>query len=328
MDDDQIMQQETQNEGSDSFLDGWDDGPEREETAPAGEAETGAGDQAEAPAGDGGEIPDGGPGGSGGDTQPGGAPDAPGQDGPEAGGKEPPPEGPGKDAPPPEEKDAPAPRTWTLNHQGQPVTISEADVPALAQKGLDYDRLRASYDEARPVMDLFRGFAERSGKTVPEFVAQLRIQAKQAAGISEAEARQAVELEDREARIAAKEEYDRRQQEEARQAQAFQQQRQARVQADIQEFIRVFPDAARDFQNIPKEVWDAVNGGMSLVAAYAYYNNAQANAREQAEEAERARREAVQRQNQKNAANSAGSMKSAGSSHGPKDPFAEGFDED
>lgn len=325
---DDIMQQETQNESGDSFLDGWDDGPEREETAPAVEAETGAGDQAEAPAGDGGEGPDGGPGGSGGDTTPGGTPDAPGQDGPEAGGKEPPPEGPGKDAPPPEDRDLPTPRTWTLNHMGQPVTISEADVPALAQKGLDYDRLRASYDEARPVMDLFRGFAERSGKTVPEFVAQLRIQAKQAAGISEAEARQAVELEDREARIAAKEEYDRRQQEEARQAQAFQQQRQARVQADIQEFIRVFPDAARDFQNIPKEVWDAVNGGMSLVAAYAYYNNAQANAREQAEEAERARREAVQQQNQKNAANSAGSMKSAGNSYGPKDSFAEGFDED
>lgn len=328
MDDDQIMQQEPQSEGGDSFLDGWDDGPEREEAAPAGEAETGVGDQAESPAGDGGESPDGGQGESGGDTQPGGAPEQPGQDGPEAGGKEPPPEGAGEDATPPEGKNLPAPRTWTLNHQGQPVTISETDVPALAQKGLDYDRLRASYDEARPVMDLFRGFAERSGKTVPEFVAQLRIQAKQAAGISEAEARQAVELEDREARIAAKEEYDRRQQEEARQAQAFQQQRQARVQADIQEFIRVFPDAARDFQNIPKEVWDAVNGGMSLVAAYAYYNNAQASAREQAAEAERARREAVQRQNRKNTENSTGSMRSAGGNHGPKDPFLEGWDED
>lgn len=323
---DDIMRQEPRSEGGDSFWDGWNDGAGQEEAAPAGEAETGAGGQAEA--GDGGENPDGGPGGSGGDTPPGGAPDATGQDGPEAGGETPPHEGPGKDAPPPEDKPREPPRTWTLNHMGQPVTISEADVPALAQKGLDYDRLQASYDEARPVMDLFRGFAERSGKTVPEFVAQLRIQAKQAAGISEAEARQAVELEDREARIAAREENDRRQQEEARQAQAFQQQRQARMQADIQEFIRVFPDAARDFQNIPQQVWDAVNGGMSLVAAYAYYNNAQANAREQAAEAERARREAVQRQNQKNAAISAGSMKSAGNNHGPKDPFWEGFDEE
>ena len=325
---DNIMQQETRNEGGDSFLDGWDDGPEREEETPAGDAETGAGDQAEAPAGDGGKSPNSEKGGSGGETSPGNTPGTPEQAGGEDGGKESPSAKPDQDAQPPEDKPREPPKTWTLNHQGQPVTIQEADVPALAQKGLDYDRLRASYDEARPVMDLFRGFAERSGKTVPEFVAQLRIQAKQAAGISEAEARQAVEMEDREARIAAKEEYDRRKQEEARQAQAFQQQRQARVQADIQEFIRVFPDAARDFQNIPKEVWDAVNGGMSLVAAYAYYNNAQANAREQAEEAERARREAVQRQNQKNAANSAGSMKSTGSSHGPKDPFAEGFDED
>lgn len=309
---DDIMQQETQEEEGGGFLEGWDDdGTELDEAGPAGEQE---------------DVPPGEEGQGGAEEQPEAAPEQPGA---EDGGSEPPAGEPGKDAPPPEARDVPAPKTWVLNHMGQPLTISEADVPALAQKGLEYDRIRASYEEARPVMDLFRGFAEQAGKTVPEFVTQLRIQAKQASqGVSEEEARRAVEMEDREIRVSAQEEDARQRQEADRQTRAFQQQRQARMQADIQEFIRVFPDAARDFQNIPQEVWDAVNGGMSLVGAYARYSAAQASAREQAAEAERARREAVQRRNQKNAANSTGSMRSAGGNHGPKDPFMEGFEED
>lgn len=66
------------------------------------------------------------------------------------------------------------PRTWTLNHLGQSIAASEADMVTLAQKGLDYDRIRVGYDEARPVMDLFRDFAKRAGKTVPEYLASIR----------------------------------------------------------------------------------------------------------------------------------------------------------
>lgn len=322
--DEDIMQQEPQNEGADSFMEGWEDtSPMQEEEASSepGE-ERGGSDEGENPQSAGAdsslsegsqEIPSEAPA-----SSEGTAGDPAGQ--------------PGGDGQAAEQQEsgtqpAPPPKMWTLTRDGQPVTISEADVPVLAQKGLEYDRLRTAYDEARPVMELFRGFAQQAGIPVQDYVARLRIQAKQTQGMDDQTARQAVELEDREARIAAQEAEDRRRQEAQRQSQARQQRRQERVQADIQEFIQVFPNAARDFQNIPKEVWDAVNGGMSLVAAYSRYNNAQAEANAQAQAEEQRRQEAVQRQNAQNAANSVGSMKSAGNNHGPKDPFLEGWDE-
>lgn len=323
--DEKDMQQQTEPQ-EDGFLDGWEEtGPEleAEEAAVDGEVQTetqpeeqekdgpdGGAEQTTGTTGgvDGGaaQSGDGGPGGegappAGGSGQPGGQPD----------GQQPP----------------PAPKTWTLNHMGQSVTISEADVPGLAQKALDYDRVRASYDEARPVMDLFRGFAQQAGMSVQEYVGRLRMQAKQMEGMDEAAARQAVEMEDREFRVASQEAEGRARQEAARRAQAAQARRQERINADIQEFIGVYPDAARDFKSIPQEVWDAVNGGMSLVAAYTQYKNAQSRAAAQAEEAERQRQEAVRQQNAQNAANSTGSMKSAGNNNGPKDPFLEGWDE-
>lgn len=309
--DEKDMQQQTEPQ-EDGFLDGWEEtGPELEAEAASGDGEVQNKTNQEAqekdgPAGGAAQPEGGGPGEegvppAGGSGRPGGQPD----------GQQPP----------------PAPKTWTLNHMGQSVTISEADVPGLAQKALDYDRVRASYDEARPVMDLFRGFAQQAGMSVQEYVGRLRMQAKQMEGMDEAAARQAVEMEDREFRVASQEAEDRARQEAARRAQAAQARRQERINADIQEFIGVYPDAARDFQGIPQEVWDAVNGGMSLVAAYTQYKNAQSRAAVQAEEAERQRQEAAQRQNAQNAANSTGSMKSAGNNNGPKDPFLEGWDE-
>ena len=295
MDDDQITRQEPQEEQVDSFLEGWDEtSSEPEENAsvedggdqaePQTEEQEPVGDQA----GPSGDSPDGG-------DQPVGNP---------------------AEQPDGENQPAQPPRTWTLNHMGQSVVISEADVPVLAQKGLDYDRIRASYDEARPVMDLFRDFARQAGISVQEYVGLLRTQAKEAQGL------------DREARVNAQETVDRARQEAVRRAQAAQAQRQERINADIQEFLTVFPNAARDFKSIPQEVWDAVNGGMSLVAAYARYDNAQAAQRTQAQEDERKRLDAAQQQAARNAAASTGSMKSAGQNHGPKDPFLEGWDDD
>lgn len=212
------------------------------------------------------------------------------------------------------------PRMWTLNHLGQAVSANEADMVALAQKGLDYDRIRGEYDEARPVMDLFRDYAKRAGITVPEYLARIRAQAKQAEGMSQEEARRAVDLEDREA-VVAQQEAVRRQQEEAqRQEFARRQAVDARMQADLLEFREVFPGAAADPASIPKEVWEAVRNGRTLVAAYAKYQEAQMAA-------ESARRAAVEEKNRQNAALAVGSMRSAGENAGGKDPFLEGWDE-
>lgn len=213
------------------------------------------------------------------------------------------------------------PRTWTLNHLGQSIAANEADMVTLAQKGLDYDRIRVGYDEARPVMDLFRNFAKRAGKTVPEYLASIREQAKQAEGMSAEEARRAVDLEDREAVIAQQEAVRRQQEEAQRRELARRQAVEARMQADLREFREVFPEAAKDPASIPREVWEAVRNGRTLVGAYAAYSQ---RTRQEAA----AREEALRAQQARNEAASAGSMRSQDGGKGPKDPFAEGFDEE
>lgn len=212
-------------------------------------------------------------------------------------------------------------RTWTLNYLGQAVTASEADMVTLAQKGLDYDRIRSEYDEARPVMDLFRDYAKRSGITVPEYLGRIREQAKQAEGMSQEEARRAVELEDREAVVAAQEAVRRQQEEAQRRELARRQAVDARMQADLREFREVFPEAAQDPASIPREVWEAVRNGRTLVGAYAAYSQ---RTRQEAA----AREEALRAQQARNEAASAGSMRSQDGGKGPRDPFAEGFDEE
>lgn len=215
------------------------------------------------------------------------------------------------------------PRTWTLNHLGQAVTASEEDMVILAQKGLDYDRIRGEYDEAKPVMAMFREFAGKAGMDLKGYLAHIRAQAKQAEGMSEAEARRVVELEDREAVLAAQEEVRLQQEMTARQEEERRSAAEARMAADLREFQDTFPEAAQNPQSIPPEVWAEVRNGRSLVGAYARYHEAQVKAAAQ-EEVQRA---AAQRQNAENAGRSMGSMRSAGSGTGPRDPFLEGWDE-
>lgn len=223
---------------------------------------------------------------------------------------------------PSEPEPAEAPKTWTLRHLDNVHTVNEADMVALAQKGLDYDRIRSKYDESRPIMELFSTFAKQANMSVTDYAAYIRAQAKQTEGMSEAEAKRAVELEDREAVVAAREaEAAERQAAEDREA-AARTSAEERRKADIQEFQETFPEAAKDPKAIPPEVWAEVRQGKSLVAAYAKYTVSQAlSAQHSAEH----KAEAAS-QNQKNAARSAGSMRSAGDSKAGKDPFLDGFD--
>lgn len=226
-----------------------------------------------------------------------------------------------KDSEPAPEKES-APKTWDLRHLGEVKTVDEAGMIALAQKGLDYERIRGKYDESKPVMELFGQFAQKAGMTVPEYLAYIRTQAKKANGMSEAEAKRAVELEDREAAVSAKE---------AQQAQAAAEQTAAdqaknaaaeKRRADIADFQKNFPDAAKEPEKIPPEVWAAVRDGASLSIAYAKYAIKQAQTAQEAAEHKVASTE----QNRKNSDRSSGSMKTAGNEHKSRDPFLEGWD--
>lgn len=221
----------------------------------------------------------------------------------------------------PEEPVQQTPRVWNLRYMDDVRQVGESDMVALAQKGLDYDRIRTRYDESKPVMELFGSFAQQAGMTIPEYVAHIRTQAKQAQGLSEPEARREVALEDREAVVAAAE-AQRQALANAQQSEAVARQREdARRMADIQRFQEKFPDAARDPKSIPQEVWEKVRGGVSLVESYQDYLLAQAEtARAEAEQ-----RAAASAQNQTNAVRTTGSMRSAGENLPSRDPFLEGW---
>ena len=266
---------------SDSFLEGWDDS---EVYAPDEADQPEAEQQTEAE-----------------------AEEAPGTEVPEAEAKPEPTEQPAADAP----------RTWTLRHLEETRTVNEADMVVLAQKGMDYDRIRTGYDEAKPVMDLFRQFAQQAYMSVGEYVAYIRTQAKQATGMNEAEAKRSVELEDREAAVAAQEEAQNAQ----RSAEAAAEAEKSRRTADIEEFRKLYPDAAKDPGSIPPEVWQKVNEGASLVVAYAMHREKEA---QQALAAERQKAAAAE-QNRANAARSTGSMQTAGDTSKGRDPFLEGW---
>ena len=216
-----------------------------------------------------------------------------------------------------------SPVSWEITYMGQKETVTAEQItPELLQKARDYDRVRGAYDETRPMMDLFSTFANKAGMNTKDYIAHLRAQAKQSEGLSEAEARRSVELEDREAAIAAREDAEAQRRNAAEQIDAAQKSAEARREADIAEFKQTFPDAAKDPKTIPPQVWAEVRNGSTLVAAYGKYALAQERAARLAAEG----KAAVATKNQDNAARSTGSMKSAGGEIQSRDPFLEGWD--
>ena len=213
---------------------------------------------------------------------------------------------------------ADVPKVWTLRHLDEEKTVTEQELITLGQKGLDYDRIRSKYDESKPVMDLFGQFAGKANMSIKDYTAHLRTLAKKASGMNDDEAKRAVELEDREAAVAAKE----AQEAEKSAAETRKAAADERRRADVQEFQKAFPDAAKEPDKIPQSVWADVRSGMSLVTAYAKYAVQQAE--ERAKAADMAA--SAQQQNSRNAGRSTGSMKSAGGEKKSKDPFLEGWD--
>lgn len=217
------------------------------------------------------------------------------------------------------EEAAPAEQTWEVNHLGERKTMRAQDItPELLQKGLDYDRVREQYDSSKPIMSMVGELARQTGVGVADYVRMVRTEAKRGQGLNEDEAKRAVELEDREAAVAAKEAQEAKED-------AARQDSEAVVRRNLEEFSKAFPEvyakARTDTSAIPDSVWADVSGGMSLTAAYAKYAVAEADKVVKAAE-DRAK---TAEQNRKNGERSTGSMKSAGSDAKSKDPFLDGW---
>lgn len=201
---------------------------------------------------------------------------------------------------------------FTLKHLDEVKTVSRDEVIALAQKGMDYDRLKAKSEERYAALEteknlsesrvtIFNEIAKQGGfKDVDELIEN--IQAEQLAeqiGTDKETALKQVRLEKKERELLEKE-----------QRLTAARDSRSKVDEDAKAFIEKHPSI--DFKSIPKEVWDKVNGGESLLTAYDDFMTEKAQ-KELAAENERLKAELeAAKKNADNKARSTGSATSAG----------------
>lgn len=201
--------------------------------------------------------------------------------------------------------------------------VSRQEVTELAQKGLNHDRILEQRDHLQQenaellkfkqdneaIIGLLDAAAQKSGTDRNTFLQSVRENAYVSQGLSRDAAHERVLREDAEQRLSRTEKAD------AEKQQAQHGQELARQQ-DIERFLKLYKDV--DPNTIPKEVWDDVRNGETLVSAYGRYEN------RQLAESNRKLQESIKalKQNEKNKQKSIGSAKTEGKETA-KDPFLE-----
>lgn len=201
--------------------------------------------------------------------------------------------------------------------------VNRQEVTELAQKGLNHDRILEQRDHLQQenaellkfkqdneaIIGLLDAAAQKSGTDRNTFLQSVRENAYVSQGLSRDAAHERVLREDAEQRLSRTEKAD------AEKQQAQQGQELARQQ-DIERFLKLYKDV--DPNTIPKEVWDDVRNGETLVSAYGRYEN------RQLAESNRKLQESIKalKQNEKNKQKSIGSAKTEGKETA-KDPFLE-----
>lgn len=218
---------------------------------------------------------------------------------------------------------------FTLKHLDETKTVSREEVVQLAQKGMDYDRIRQKYDEQTGSLNALKSendavsakvkfmedFAVKNGyRNMDEmFDSVTAAQIAEQTGVTQEVALKQVRLDRREQELAAKEA--KLSQEKTAQTSAAEQQAaaEAKKNADFAEFANS-EYGKLDASKIPQDVWDTyAAGGCTLVQAMMQYENAQLKVKL-----------AAQQKNAENKQRSAGSRRSAGAGQ-KKDPWDEAW---
>lgn len=203
---------------------------------------------------------------------------------------------------------------FELKHLDETRSVGREEVITLAQKGMDYDRVRQKYDAAKPAVEWYEknsdtvkwleemaaeqnmSLAEMVDETRAEIMARKTNQSVAVCRGIVANERKALELEARQKAMEATSQN-------------------SRIDADVKEFLQAYPDVGRDPNGIPQEVWDDVKKGESLLNAYRAYENRQLKEQLKNERAQAERRA----QEEKNKARSTGSQSTQGKKE--IDPF-------
>jgi len=67
---------------------------------------------------------------------------------------------------------------FTLKILGEEKEVTRDELIVLAQKGMDYDRIRASRDEMQPVFESVKKYAESAGKSVSDLTRDIQSRAE------------------------------------------------------------------------------------------------------------------------------------------------------
>ena len=214
--------------------------------------------------------------------------------------------------------------SFTLRHLGEERTVDREEVISLAQKGMDYDRIREKWDGVKDDVQrlrMYEGFLKeladaRGDGDIEALIDETRTRSL----IAQAKAKG----EDLDASVAAAQAVRKRLQGMGQQdpaaAQKSQQEEQAKYQQAVDMFKATYPDVK--MEDIPKNVWDEADKLIDLVGPYQRYLNQklEADNKRLKEELEQAK------QQQKNKERSMGSSRSVGKA-ATRDPGDEGWDE-
>jgi len=202
---------------------------------------------------------------------------------------------------------------FELKHLGETKSYTRDEMKALAQKGLDYDRIRAEIDTLKAEKEngnefeqFVKELAEQQKTTPDALIENMRVKALMLndRSLTAAQARERVQADVKQRRDAA----------------AAEQQR----KDSFKRFAENHPDVKADA--IPKEVWDDVHKGMDISDAYEKHSKAEESRQlsERLKELE-AENKAL-KDNAKNAKRSTGSRKSRGAASKMSDFDAAWYD--
>lgn len=175
-----------------------------------------------------------------------------------------------QDAPPDDETPA-AEETFSLKHLSEVKTVDKNEVIVLAQKGLDYDRIREERDklktastENESAVSLIKELADQQGKTPQELIDETRaILLSRKEGITPEQAAERLKTQKAEkAKVVEPEVVAEKPAEKTPEVLA-----QEKTNADVLEFLDEY-GVTFDIGTIPQEVWLAVSKGKSLLSAY------------------------------------------------------------
>lgn len=182
-----------------------------------------------------------------------------------------------------------ASETFTLKVNKEEKQVSREDMIALAQKGMDYDRVKEQntkhqqtiselqsqlegYASKQTALDILETIAQKTGSNMEQLAESLYVNFRKNAGTSEDAAREELKSAKLEKELngykAAKEQEKQQEQPDA----------QERAQRDLEEFGREYPEVSLTDELIGKLAPD-IRAGMSLTAAYRKYERAQSAAR-------------------------------------------------